>query len=118
MKTKWWAYATIILCTISLSTGLIFWKIGANNITSLNPFELIKNYNLWIGASMYISGALLLTISLRGGDLSVIQPFMSLSYVIIAIISPIIFNEVITNTRFLGITFIILGIIFIGVGSK
>ncbi|MFA5157231.1 MAG: EamA family transporter [Candidatus Omnitrophota bacterium] len=51
-------------------------------------------------------------------DLSVAVPVASFSYITIPLVSVIFFHEVIAPTRWLGIFFIILGVILVSLSSK
>lgn len=112
MKTKWWSFLSIIICTLLISIAQILWKLASNNAS-------ILNLPLMAGFVLYGLGALLMVVAFKGGELSVIHPFLSLSYVIIAIISPIFFITDFMNTfKWFGVISITLGVIFIGYGGS
>ena len=117
-KTRWWAFASIITCSIFTSFGILFWKIGAERIRNLSIASLLTNMPLIVGTLLYAIGAILLIVALKGGELSVIQPFISLSYVFIAIISVLILSESLNTMKIAGMASIIIGIIMLGVGSR
>lgn len=110
MKTKWWAIALVILSTITLSFAQIFWKKGVT--------ENIFNYNILLGFLMYGISGVILIIALKGGELSVIHPMLSLSLIWVSIMSPIFFlNDMMTPTKWAGVSFMILGVVLIGRGG-
>jgi multidrug transporter EmrE-like cation transporter len=51
-------------------------------------------------------------------QLSQAYPFMSLSYVLVFIISVLVFNETFTINKLLGYLFIVIGIIVLSISSK
>ena len=116
MKTKWWAFLSIILCTLLISSAQILWKTASNNS---NDFISIINLPLILGLIFYAIGAVLMIIAFKGGELSVIHPFLSFSYVFVAILSPIFFmTDSMNPFKWIGIISISFGVISIGVGAK
>jgi len=55
--------------------------------------------------------------ALRGGDLSVLYPFVSLSYIWVMLLSIKMLGEKMTKLKWLGILLIISGVSLIGLGS-
>jgi len=70
------------------------------------------------GFAIYAVGALLMIIAYRYGELSVLQPINSMSYVFSAIIAVFILHERMSLINIIGIFFIVSGVIFIGVSSR
>jgi undecaprenyl phosphate-alpha-L-ara4N flippase subunit ArnE len=71
-----------------------------------------------MGVISYAIGAILLIIALKYGDLSLIYPFVALSFIWVALLSIVIFHERISLINWLGIFIIIIGVSLIGYGSK
>ncbi|MBR9699626.1 hypothetical protein GOV09_04175 [Candidatus Woesearchaeota archaeon] len=117
MKTKWWAIVLMILTTFLTSTAQVFYKFGVATLT-FDFIAILTNYNLLIGISLYALGAALMILALRGGDLSVLYPIIATSYIWVGLLSLFIFNEPLNFLRWLGIFFIVAGVVSIGVGSK
>lgn len=113
MKTKIWAIILVILCTIIATLAQVFYKLSMIN-TSFNLSSLIHNYYLWFGFFLYGFGAITLILALKGGELSVIYPILSLSYIWVFLISIIFFGELVNFSKLLGISFVVLGVILIG----
>ena len=117
MKTKLWAIFLMILCTFILSTAQIIWKLGANKLT-LNIIKIITNFDLILGFILYGVRCLLFIIALKGGALTVIHPMISLSFIGVAILSPLMFQtDHMTLTKWVGILTIILGVFLICFGD-
>lgn len=81
---------------------------GFKNIT-----ELIKNYNLYIGAGLYLLSAIINIIILRYLNYSVALPLTSITYVWTMVISYLFLKEKVGIKKLLGVSFIIIGCICI-----
>ena len=117
MKTKWWAFSLMVLCTLLTSTAQIFYKKGAADL-SFNIASLATNYNLIAGMIIYIVGAFLMITAFRGGEVTVLYPIIATSYVWVSISSIFFLGESMNLLKWLGIITIIAGIILVGFGSK
>jgi multidrug transporter EmrE-like cation transporter len=106
----------VILCTIFTSSGQILWKVASKNLNSFA--SIITNVPLILGFVCYGLGAILLIIALKYGDLSLIYPFVALSFVWVSVASMLIFGENMLLINWMGITAIILGVSLIGYGSS
>lgn len=116
-ETKKWAILLIAFTTILTSAGQVFFKFGADKL-EFNFFLIITNYPLIIGLFIYVIAAVLVVISLKYGELSVLYPIISLSYVWVSLLSIFFFNEIMNTMKWFGIISILIGVSFIGVGSK
>ena len=114
--TKTWAIGLILICTLVVSLGQFFLKSGANRLV-FEPMKLVTNYMLIIGLMVYLVGAVLLVIALRGGEVSVLYPIFATSYIWVTLIAKYALHETITPWRWIGVGTIILGVIFMGFGS-
>ncbi len=115
----------IILMTISalsLSVGQLLWKLAdlGSMADTLGSFSGIVSLILKIlpGFIIYAIGALIMTIALGYGELSVLQPVNSMSYVFALILSAIFLTEPITPLMVIGIIVIIAGVIMMGGSSE
>lgn len=109
------AILLIIICTIFTSIGQILMKIGSENTSSF--LEIITNIPLILGFVSYGIGAVLLIISLKNGELSLVYPFIALSFIWVSILSIYLFNEHVSVLNWLGLTAILVGVSLIGYGS-
>jgi uncharacterized membrane protein len=55
---------------------------------------------------------------LRHGQLSVLYPIIALTYVWVTILSPMFFVDHLNTFKVSGVTLIVLGVTFIGLGSR
>jgi uncharacterized membrane protein len=111
------AIPIVVICTIFTTIGQLLFKQSSVTF-SWNVLSILTNYSLILGFLSYGLGALLLILSLRYGKLSVIYPFVALTFVWVAIGSYFFFNESFTVVKVLGILFIILGTVYISRGAQ
>ena len=111
------AIILVVFCTVFTSIGQLLWKVGANKL-QFNFFSLITNYPLILGFVSYAIGTILLLMALKLGELSVLYPFISLSLVWVGIFSVVFLGESMTGLKWASIILIIIGVSFIGMGSK
>ncbi|MBN1503136.1 EamA/RhaT family transporter [Candidatus Woesearchaeota archaeon] len=107
----------MLFCTILTSLGQLFLKIGVDRFTA-NIVEIITNYWFWGGILFYGAGAILLIIALRYGELSLLYPVVSLSFVWVTLLSAKFLNETISALNIYGIVIILGGVSLIGIGAK
>jgi len=111
MKTQMWAVALVAFCTILTSLGQYFYKLAANSLVLAFP-DILLNTNRWMGMVLYGTSAL------RGGDLSVLYPVVSLSFIWVTLLAMFFLSEPLTIPKIGGICCILGGIWLIGSGSK
>jgi drug/metabolite transporter (DMT)-like permease len=117
MATKLWAALLMLFTTFLTSSAQIFYKLGSSHL-SLNPFELIANYYLIGGLLLYAVGGILMILSFRGGEVSVLYPIIATSYVWVSFLSIFFLGEMMGLFKWIGVITIIAGIAFIGYGSR
>ena len=117
MATKLWAIGVVLFCTLLTSTAQIFYKFAAEKL-SFNVLSIITNVNLLMGMLLYAVGGILLILSLRGGEVSVLYPIIATSYIWVSFLSIHFLNESMNLYKWLGVFTIVAGIVLIGYGSK
>ena len=116
MTTQLWAIGLVILATIVGALGPILLKKASAK--SLSNFKsLITNYHLFGGVGLYAIGTILFIPALKGGELSVLYPFVALTYIWVSLLSVKFLGEKMNKLKWLGIAFIITGVALIGFGS-
>lgn len=117
MKTKPEALFLVVLCTLCTSFAVILNKIGATKLEMTLQGTI---FNIWLLSGLFLLGiaAVLLMMSLKGGDVSVIYPVVATSYIWATLLSSIFFGEEINLFKILGIFFIVVGIVTINLGQK
>lgn len=104
-----------LICTIFVSTGQLFYKLGSEKVVDLPSF-----FNLFVmmGVVSYLVGAVLFVIALKKGELTVVAPMLSLNYIWVALLSIFFIGETINLLRWIGIASVAVGVGIIGVGGR
>ena len=105
-----------ILGTIIGSFGALFFKYTSRHV-SKNILKILKKPTLYIGGALYGLSALIFVFALKFGDLSILYPVVSLSYIWIALLSIYFLKEKMNLLKWSGIALIIIGVIFVGLGA-
>lgn len=116
MATELWAIGIVTFATVIGAFGALFFKFGADRLHR-NLKSVITNTRLFIGLALYGLSTLIFLACLRWGDLSVLYPLASLSYVWIALLSIRFLGEKMNVWKWSGIAFILLGVFLIGSGA-
>ena len=96
------------LSSLCVCLGQLFWKIST-----------IENIGyLFGGFFLYGLGALIMLLAYRFGKLSILQPMLSLSYVLSIVLARIVLQEQITVVKCIGVILIILGVVLIAGGDE
>lgn len=85
---------------------------------SVNWTALVTNYPLWIGLAFYGVSTLLMVLALRDGELSLLYPVISLTYIWVMFLSVLLLHEPLTAWKIGGVGLICLGVAFLGVKRK
>lgn len=115
MATELWAVGLCLLSVAIGAMGPILLKKGADGL-SLSVKALLRNKHLFGGLFLYGVATIVYLLSLRGGDLSVLYPLVSLSYPVVSVLSVFLLNERMNGWKWAGIGLIILGVSIIGIG--
>jgi uncharacterized membrane protein len=98
------------------SVGAGFLKSGAHALGG-HWSSIVRNWRLALGIVIYLISSILFVKGMSNGELSVLFPMVSLSYVCALLWSHLFFNEVITKVKLYGVGLILLGIVFLGFGK-
>ncbi len=115
MATQLWAILLVWFGTLIGAMGPILLKKGADAF-SINLFKIIKNYNLIFGLFLYGISLIIFVIALKGGEISVLYPLVSVGYIWVCLLSIKVLKEKMNLYKWLGIIFIIFGVSLIGIG--
>jgi multidrug transporter EmrE-like cation transporter len=108
--------ALVFAASILGSFGAVFLKMGAHRLTR-SPLSFL-NGRLVSGIGLYLGSSVFYGLGLRGGEVSVLYPMVSLGYIWTLLWSRLFFNEPLTAQKFLGLGLILLGVVFVGLGSS
>jgi len=116
IKKDFSAIILVISCTILTSIGQILFKYSTGKLDSFH--SIITNLPLIGGFFFYGIASIMLIMALRTGHLSVLYPFIALSFVWVTLLSIFLFGEHVAIHNWLGIAAIIVGVSLIGIGSS
>ena len=91
-------------------SGQLMWKLSATG-----------NNQVWfliIGFALYALGAILMISAFQFGEVSMLQPMLSIGFVISLVLGHIVLNESITAQKIMGVILIIVGMFFLGRSSR
>jgi drug/metabolite transporter (DMT)-like permease len=108
----------VMLASFIGSFGAVFLKGGAGALQRNKIQSFIFNWQLIAGVAAFLLSSYFFVQGLRQGELSVLYPMASLSYLWTLLWSRIVFKEPLTWNKFIGLGLIIVGILFIGLGSR
>jgi drug/metabolite transporter (DMT)-like permease len=108
--------ALVLVGSVFGSFGAVFLKAGAAKLK--DGFWRILNVQLAAGVALFLLSSVFFIMGIRRGELSVLYPMVSLGYVWTLIWSRVFFKEAFTRTKFIGLGLILLGVFFVGLGSK
>ena len=94
--------------SICVCVGQLLWKLSASQGIIL----------MMLGFCFYGAGALVMIIAYKFGKLSVLQPMLSLNYVLSIILAAIVLKEEITILKCIGVLVIIAGVVMIAGGDE
>ena len=110
--------ALVFGCTLFGAAAQILIKWGADGLFSSSPWAMLSNPLLVTGYSLYAVSTVLLVLALRDGELSVLYPIISMTYVWVLLLSVLIFNERLNLFKILGVSVIVFGVSFLGRKDK
>jgi uncharacterized membrane protein len=116
MATEPWAIGLVCVATLVGAFGPILLKKASEKKLSKIK-SLLTNYHLMGGVALYGVGTVLFIPALKGGELSVLYPFVALAYVWVSLLSVKFLGEKMNKSKWMGIVLILLGVSLIGFGS-
>ncbi|QQG38481.1 MAG: EamA family transporter [Candidatus Woesearchaeota archaeon] len=102
-----------LFTTLLIALGQIFFKSAAN----FNG-PIYYNYFVLVALFFFLLAGSLTLVALKYGQLSIVYPILSTSYIWVTLFSYHLFKEQITNTTFFGVFLILCGITLIGLGGR
>jgi drug/metabolite transporter (DMT)-like permease len=104
--------------TLLSAAAQVFFKFGTGRLSGHVSLAVIAtDFPLIGGLALYGIGAAMMILALRHGELSVLYPLISLSYVWVAILSVVVFGEVMNPYKIAGICVIMAGVGVMGMGA-
>ncbi len=117
-KTSLSSIGLVLLCTVIGAAAQLLLRWGAADAVDGGLIGVLTNLPVLGGYCCLAINTGLLVLALRNGQLSVLYPIIALTYVWVTILSPIFFGEIIDIYKVVGVGLIVLGVSFIGLGSR
>jgi drug/metabolite transporter (DMT)-like permease len=117
------ALLTVLLCTLVNAASQLFIKLGTAQLGK-NPsmmqtaIGIITVPMLFAGYALLGGSTVLFVLALRKGELSLLQPVFTLTYVWVAVLSVEILHESMNNVKTAGLAIIIAGVALLGRASR
>lgn len=92
----------------------MFFKLGAQSISSPGPIQILTNPYAFTGFCLYGLNTMLMILALRKGQLSLLYPVISLTYVWVTLISVLLFHEPMNLLKGVGLGVIMAGVAILG----
>ncbi len=116
MTTAALGIGLVTFATLISALGPIYMKKGAKRFNLKKPTEILKNTGVMLGCLFFGISAILFVIGLKFGELSVLYPLTSMSYVWACFLSTKMLGEKMNKTKWAGIALIIAGVMLISAG--
>jgi drug/metabolite transporter (DMT)-like permease len=105
----------VFTASIFGSFAAVFLKLGAAKINrSVLSFV---NRSVVLGIVLYLASSVFYAFGIKGGQLSVLYPMVSLGYIWTILWARLFFKEPFTPQKLAGLALILLGVVFVGLGS-
>ena len=104
----------VFLCTLFGVAAQYFIKTSGMQLTTITISALLANWSLWSGLILYGFSTILLILALRDGELSLLYPVISLTYVWVTIMSVAVFHESLNVFKVAGVAVICSGVALLG----
>jgi drug/metabolite transporter (DMT)-like permease len=98
------------------SFGAVFLKFGAAKV-SRNPLSFL-NPRLALGVVLYLGSSWFYVLGIRGGQLSILYPMVSLGYIWTLLWARLFFHESLTRQKLMGLALILIGVVLVGMGAS
>ena len=108
----------VCICTLFGVAAQYFIKTSGMQIGNGGLMAILTNLHLWTGLTLYGIFTMLLILALRDGELSLLYPVISLTYVWVTILSVLVFHEQMNFFKLSGIAVICAGVALLGKGPS
>lgn len=121
------AVLIVVACTLIIPAAQFLIKLGANQLAAgrrgsvsllTATLGIFTNPSIFCGYCLYAVFTVLFIYALRHGELSILYPLISLSYVWVAIIAVVALHEAMNPLKLTGIIIIMAGVTVLGRGGR
>lgn len=112
--------ALVFLCTLFGVAAQFLIKTSTSHAMfaaasgGLSLAAVLTNYPMWAGLTCYGASTVLLILALRDGELSLLYPVISLTYVWVVALSALVFHEALNVEKVVGVALICSGVALLG----
>jgi drug/metabolite transporter (DMT)-like permease len=106
----------VLMASFIGSFGAVFLKLGSRHLS--RGIQGALNWQLAAGLALFLGSSVPFVMALKHGELSVLYPMVSLSYVWAMLWSRLLFKEAVTAGKIGALAMILAGIVCIGVGGR
>jgi uncharacterized membrane protein len=109
----------VVFCTFLGAAAQILMKLGAD-YSKAHPglVGMITNPVLIAGYGLYGLVTVLIVVAFKDGELSVLYPILSLSYLWVTALSFLVFHDTLNADKLIGVAVIICGVAVLGRGAR
>jgi drug/metabolite transporter (DMT)-like permease len=109
----------VVFCTFVVAVAQILMKSGADYAQAHHGLiGIVTNPVLVVGYGLYAVVTVLIVVAFKDGELSVLYPILSLSYLWVTVLSFFIFHDTLNAYKLIGVTVIMCGVAVLGRGTK
>ena len=110
----------MLFSSVCACVGQLLWKLAAERgeVSVLAGFEIEGLWYMLAGFAVYGVGAIVMVLAYRHGKLSVLQPVLSMSYVLSIFLAGAVLHESVTLLKCLGVLVIIAGVVLVAGGDE
>ncbi len=113
------AVLLVVFCTFLGSAAQILMKLGADHAKAHPGLAgIITNPLLIAGYGLYAVVTVLIVVAFKDGELSVLYPILSLSYLWVTALSFLVFGDTVNADKLIGLAVIICGVAVLGRGAR
>jgi len=117
MATHSWAVVLVLIAAVITALGPIYLKKSTDGGFSFKPKKLVKNRHFIKGVLLYFASTLIFIPALKGGEVSILYPIASTTYIWVCLFSTKLLGEKMNLMKWSGIALIILGAVFVSIGA-
>ncbi len=104
----------VLVASLIGSLAMVFLKTGADHLKGSHRHWMPR---IGIGISLFLASSVLYLLGIKEGSLTVLYPMVSLGYVWALLWSRWFFGEPFNRNKIVGLSFVLLGVFFIGLGK-
>ena len=105
----------VLAASVIGSFGAVFLKFGAMHL-ELTVMGMVRNWRLAVGIVLYLMSSAFFMAGIKNGELTILYPMVSISYIWTMIWSRLIFKEPVTRYKVMGLGLITAGIAVLNLG--